>query len=173
MNRLNTAIGWCVTLGLVACSPTFNWRDIHPQATPLVALLPCKPDQEARVVALGGQEVEMRMLGCDAGGATFAVAYTDIKDADKVGVALVQWKTAMLGNMHAVSSVDVPFVPPGASTLPQSELVVAQGSRQDGSKVAAQGAWFARGSQVFHAVVYADKVSPEVAETFFSGLRFQ
>lgn len=173
MNRSNIAIALLATLGLLGCSPTFNWREIRPPATPLVALLPCKPDQAARVVPLGGKDVEMHMLGCDAGGATFAVAHADIKDAGQAGAALVQWKTAMLGNMHATSSVDVPFVPPGASALPQSERVVAQGSRPDGSKVAAQGAWFARGSQVFHAVVYADKVNPEVAETFFSGLRFQ
>lgn len=173
MNCPNTAFALFTLLGLVACSPTFNWREIRPQATPLMVLLPCKPDQDARVVALGGKKVELRMLRCDAGGATFAVTHADIQEADQVGAVLAQWKTAMLDNMHATSPVAVPFVPPGASALPQSERVVAQGSRQDGSKVAAQGAWFARGSQVFHAIVYADKVSPEVAETFFSGLRFQ
>jgi len=173
MNRSNIVIAVCAALGLGACSPTFNWREVRPQVTPLVALLPCKPDQAARVVPLGGRDVEMHMLGCDAGGATFAVAHADIKDADKAGVVLAQWKAAVLGHVRATSSVDVPFAPPGATALPQSVRVVAQGSRQNGGKLTAQGAWFAHGTQVFHALVYAEEVSPEVAETFFAGLKFQ
>lgn len=160
-------------LVLSACSPTFNWREVRLDASPLVALLPCKPDRAARVIPLGGEEVELHMVGCEAGDAMFAVAYADLKSADKVVLALTQWKAATLANMHALASTGKPFLPKGATLLPQSEQIVATGTRPDGSAVVAQAVWFASGDQVFHAVVYADKPSPEATQTFFSGLKLQ
>ncbi len=160
------------SLALSACSPTFNWRETRPQGTALVALLPCKPDRGARLVPLAGQQLELRMLGCDAGGATFAVAHTDIRDAAQAGAALAQWKTVMLGHMRATASQEQPFLLAGASAVPAPVRVAAKGRHPDGSAVAAQAVWFARGSEIFHAVIYADKISPEIADTFFSGLRF-
>lgn len=159
------------SLVLSACSPTFNWREVRLDASPLVALLPCKPDMGARVIPLGGEAVELHMAGCEAGGAMFAVAYADLKSPDQVGLALSQWKAATLSNMHAPTSTAQPFLPRGATLLPQSEQVVATGRRPDGSAVVAQAVWFASGARVFHAVVYADKPSPEVVQTFFSGLK--
>lgn len=160
-------------LALSACSPSFNWRETRLEGSTLLALLPCKPDRGSRMIPLAGRDVELHMLGCEAGGAVFAVSYADLKDADKAGVALGHWKAAMLENMHATSSQELPFRPRGASALPPSFRMVAQGNRPDGRPVVAQGAWFAHGSQVFHAVVYADNLSQEVAQTFFAGLGFQ
>lgn len=155
------------------CSPTFNWRDIRPDQTPLAALFPCKPDQGARVVSLGAKDVTMTMLGCDAGGATFALAYADMKDAAMTGAVLAQWKAATLANMRATSSSELPFLIKGASVLPQSVQVAARGSRPDGTAVAVQAVWFAAGALVFQAAVYADTVSPTAAEPYFAGLKFQ
>ena len=39
--------------------------------------------------------------------------------------------------------------------------------------VTGQAAYFAQGSQVFQAVLYAEKIEPDVAETFFSSLKFE
>lgn len=170
---------------LGACNPALNWRDIRVKDTELVAMLPCKPDAGARVVPLGGRNVSLHMTGCDAGGATFAVAHATVDSASAAPAVLAQWRTATLANMGAVSSRDVPLggtangtassiaagpVGGGSSGL---MLVTAQGRRKDGSAVAMQGAWFAKDAQVFHAVVYAERISPEVTEAFFSGLRFQ
>jgi hypothetical protein len=159
------------SLVMSACSPTFNWREVRLDASHLMALLPCKPDQGARVLALAGQEVELHMVGCEAGGAMFAVAYADLKSPDHVMAALTQWKAATLTNMQAQASSARPFVPKGATLLPQAERVLASGIRPDGSAVVAQAVWFASGTQVFHAAVYADKARPEVTETFFAGLK--
>ena len=57
--------------------------------------------------------------------------------------------------------------------LPQSLRVTAAGQRADGSKVESQAAYFARGSQVVQAVIYAGKLPTEAAETFFAGLGFE
>ena len=182
---------------LAACNPAMNWRETRIKDTALVAMLPCKPDAGARVVPLGGRNVSLHMTGCDAGGATFAVAHAIIDQASAAPAVLAQWRTATLANMGAVSSRDVPLgarfsstssgTSNGASSGTSSGggvgtpsagstalmLVTAQGRRKDGSAVAMQGAWFAKDAQVFHAVVYAERISPEVTEAFFSGLRFQ
>jgi hypothetical protein len=158
---------------LAACSPTFNWREVRAEPTPLKAMLPCKPDKAARNVPMAGREVSLQVLGCDTGGATFAVMFADLGDAGRADETLAQWKTASLSNMRGTTSQESPFMPDGALALPQSLQVVATGQRADGSKVESQAAYFAHGRHVFQAVIYAGQLKPEVAEPFFSGLKFQ
>jgi hypothetical protein len=168
MRRLFPALA----LLLAACNPTFNWRDIHLGDTGLDALLPCKPDQAQRSVPLAGRQVELQMLGCEAGGATFAVAVAPMGEAGLAATALAQWQAATLANMHAGAPQAQPLSVPGADARPPAVRLSASGRRADGGAVVAQAAWFVRGTRVFHAVMYADKPDPAVAETFFSGLRF-
>ncbi len=183
-----------------------NWRETRFADTALVALLPCKPDAGARTVPLGGRDVSLHMTGCDAGSATFAVAHATVDAASAAPAVLAQWRTATLANMVAVSSRDVPLNAAARSVLgsaiaagPASSStsgstsssassssfssaatapmrVTAEGRRKDGSAVTMQALWFAKDAQVFHAVVYAERTSPdltEAVETFFSGLKFQ
>jgi hypothetical protein len=170
MPRLLSA---AVLLGLAACSPTFNWREVRAEPAPLKLMLPCKPDKGSRPVPMAGRQVELQVLGCETGGATFALLHGDISDPARTGEVLAQWKTATLANMRSVSQQQTPFLPAGALALPQSVQVVASGQRADGSTVESHAAYFASGSRVFQAVIYADRLSPEVAETFFSGLKFE
>jgi hypothetical protein len=154
---------------LAACSPTLNWREVRPEGTRLALLLPCKPDKAQKTVPLGGPATPLSMLGCDAGGATFAVAVAQLGDAAQAEAVLAQWQSLTLANMKAgpaqVSSLKVP----GTTAV----LVKAQGRRADGAAVEGQAAYFAQGSQVFQVVLYADRIAPEVAETFFSSLKFE
>ena len=162
-------------LALAACSPAFNWREVRPENTRLSLLLPCKPDKAQKVVPLGGQATALSMLGCDAGGATFAVAVADLGDAAKAAPVLALWQDLTLTNMKAVPSSRqwLPLRIPGASAAPAVSRVLAQGQRIDGTAVTGQAAYFAYGSQVFQVVVYAPQMAPEVAETFFSSLKFE
>ncbi|RYX90939.1 MAG: hypothetical protein EOO28_27465 [Comamonadaceae bacterium] len=159
-------LGWL----LAACNPVFNWREARADNGTLVALLPCKPDRASRSVSLAGQALELKMMGCDAGGATFAVSHATLADPSRANEVLAQWRLATLANMGAAAPRDAAFLPRGALAVPSSVQTVAVGRRADGLPVLAHAAWFARGAEVFHAVVYADQMSPEVAETFFSGL---
>lgn len=170
--RAAASLGLCAFL-LAACNPTFNWREVRQDGTDLVALLPCKPDDAKRPVTLAGQALELTMLGCETGGATFAVSFATLGDPAKSNEVMSQWRAATLANMRAAAPRDAAFVPKGALALPASVQTVAVGQRADGLPVLAHAAWFARGNQVFHAVVYADKLSPEIAEAFFSGLVFR
>lgn len=167
-------------LALVACNPTFNWREVRPDNTALSLLLPCKPDKAEKTVPLGGQPVPLRMLGCDAGDATFAVAVADIGDASRAEAVLAQWQALTLANMKAgpvgtgAGATQVtPFRPGGMSGGAPALMVRSSGQRAGGQAVAGQAAYFSRGSQLFQVVLYASAISPEVAETFFSSLKFE
>ena len=164
-----------VLLTLAACSPAFNWREVRLENTRLSLLLPCKPDKAQKVVPLGGQPTALSMLGCDAGGATFAVAVADVGDASKAASVLALWKTLTLDNMKAVPGTRqlLPLKIPGASAEAPVSRVLAQGQRADGTAVSGQAAYFAQGSQLFQVVMYAPQITPDVAETFFSSLKFE
>ena len=157
-------------VALAACSPTFNWREIRVDAAGLKARLPCKPDRGARPVPMAGRQVQLQVLGCDAGGATFAILTGDVVDPLRSAEVLEQWRRATLANMRGDAAQAQAFLPAGAMALAPSLRVTAAGQRADGSPVQSQAAYFARGSRVFQAVIYADRVTPEVAETFFLSL---
>lgn len=164
---MGSAIAGCL---LAACSPTFNWREVRPDETRLALLLPCKPDQAEKIVPLGGRPTPLRLLGCDAGGATFALAVADLGDAARATDVLAQWQALTLANMKAGAPQATSLRLKGAALSPAPVLVKAQGLRADGSVVNGQMAYFAQGTQVFQAVVYFEKLAPEAAETFFGSL---
>ena len=174
---------WAALLALCACSPTFNWRTVQLDTPGAEVLLPCKPDRGVRSVALAGQSLEMSMVGCDAGGATFAVAWAALPGTVLPGDALAHWRSATLANIHAApaptAALDAAFIPPGALPLPQAVRILATGQRATGAPVTAQAAWFSHRvgatTYVLHAVVYADhadQADAAVADTFFAGIRF-
>ena len=167
--------GWIVAgcLALTACSPALNWREVRLEPSALVAMLPCKPDQRTRSVTLAGQNLSMHMMGCEADSATFAVSYADLPDATQAAAVQAQWQTAMLGNMRATQNLQSPLNIKGVVGATGAVQLQAQGTQPDGRAVVAQGVWFIRGAQVFHAVMYAAKRNPEAADAFFTGFRLQ
>jgi hypothetical protein len=156
---------------LAACNPTFNWRDVRPDGTRLALLMPCKPDKAQRAVPMAGLTTELNLLSCDAGGVTFAVAMADVKDATVAPDALTKWQIATLANIKAQPMPATAFKVPGLAS--GALMVKATGQRANGQAVTSYAAYFLQGSQVFQAVMYADKISPETADTFFSGLKFE
>ncbi|MBW0169136.1 MAG: hypothetical protein KXJ61_02815 [Hydrogenophaga sp.] len=166
---------WCVLPILSACNPTFNWRELRPEGSPLQALMPCKPESAARPVPLDGRApVELHMHSCDAGGLTFAVAWAELDDEARVSGALTGWRRASLAAVRLdPSRGDDPTTRwnaavPGAT---QAQGLMAQGSDHQGRAVQVRAVHFARGAQVFQAAVYGQGMSDEVTATFFEGLK--
>jgi len=162
---------------LTACSPAWNWRDLRVDGTPLTIVLPCKPDQATQPVTLAGHSVPLSMTGCETGGATLAVSRILLPVGASPGTALAQWRIATLAGMRAQSVSEQPFRPAGSLALPESVRLSARGLTREGRPVGAQAVWFAavtpQGVWLFHAVILADPVAPDVADTFFGGLRLQ
>lgn len=161
-------------LVLTACSPTLNWREVRAESTSLRFLLPCKPDKAQKRVPLGPSEVQLSMLGCEAGGATLAVAWAELAPGADTAAVLGQWERLSLQNMRAASlAQSQPIKVVGAANIPPPRLALATGQTADGKSVQGHAAYFSQGSQIFQAVMYAPKIAPEAADTFFSSLRLQ
>ena len=167
--------GLAALLALAGCSPALNWREVRPEGTRLNLLLPCKPDKAQKLVPLGGRPTPLSMLGCDADGATFAVAIADVGDPLQAASVLALWQDLTLANMKAApaSRQPLPLNVPGASPGTPATRLQAQGQRADGTVVSGQAAYFAKGSQLFQVVMYAPHITPEVAETFLYSLKFE
>lgn len=158
-----------LALLLAACSPTLNWREVRPGGE-LKVLLPCKPDQGSRRQNLAGREIEVQMLGCEAAGALYAVSVAELGESRHALAVQVQWQANLLGNMQAQASASSAWTLKGANAMLEPVRLTAQGLRPDGRAVAAQAVWFAHGTRLYHAVIYAERISTEMSEPFFSGL---
>ncbi len=159
-----------LVLLLLACSPALNWREVRLAGGELKALLPCKPDQADRRQSIAGREFELRMLGCEAGGALYALSVVELGDAAHALAVQVQWQASLLGTLQASASASSPWALKGAGPSLEPVQLSAQGVRPDGRPLAARAVWFARGTRLYHAVVYAERISTEMSEPFFSGL---
>ncbi len=156
-------------LGLSACSPTFNWRELRPEGAPLLALMPCKPETASRPVPLLGKPTELHMHSCEAGGLTFAVAWADVPEARQARAALAEWQTASLAAIRVAPGAAQPLVRTVAGA---SEVigVQAQGSDHQGKALSTQSLYFAQGGKVYQAAIYGPKMTDAASTAFFEGL---
>lgn len=165
---------------LLACSPTFDWREVAVAPSSAALLLPCKPERTMRMVALGGEPTELSVVGCDTGGATFAIMTAKVAASRAPDPLLEGWQQATLANMQAdMESVQRrDFLPPGGLPLPHAQRLLAQGHRASGKAVEAQAVWTARvngagESELLHAVVYASRPQQDAVNAFFASIRWR
>jgi hypothetical protein len=156
---------------LVACSPTFNWREMRPVGAPLLLLMPCKPEIATRSVPMLGQPTELHMHSCTTGGLTFALAWTRLGDADakRAFEAIGQWQVASLASIHAApgAASDWPLALPRADQVRGTK---AQGSDHLGKPLQSQVVYFSQGPWVYQAAVYGVKLPEQTTTAFFDGL---
>jgi len=158
---------------LCGCGPALNWRDVPIGRTTLVTLFPCKPDDAERTVLMAGAQQAMTMHSCHADGATFALGHAHLTDPEQVERVLLQWREATLAGLGPVPAAVALQPPQGSPSLPG---MLALRADRDPSRAPAQtlqGLWFARGPDVFAALVFAPGLRPEATEPFFSGLRMR
>ena len=155
---------------LGACSPTWNWREFRPEGTAVRLMLPCKPDLAQRQVMLGGHKLKMSLISCKTGEATFALAWADLPSPADVPQGLTQWTTATLGNVDGVAGPVSAFLVKGSTPLPQAVRASKSGKQPGGGEISFNGAWFSLGRSIFQASVHGAVQSPEVLDTYFSGL---
>ncbi|MFS2166326.1 hypothetical protein ACCD09_21600, partial [Variovorax sp. Varisp62] len=84
---------------VAACSPTFNWREVPVAESGLIVLLPCKADRANRALPLGAESVQVDMTGCNAGGATFAIAHASASGPEQAEAWLRAWHAATRGQL--------------------------------------------------------------------------
>lgn len=156
---------------LCACSPTLDWREVRPEGSGAVALFPCKPSTDARMVTLDGVRVRMLLTACRAGEATWALAVADVADPTRVAASLMALRAASAANLGAnaqrVSALQVKGMTPNA----QAERVRIQGKLPGGEAVTLEAGFFTKGTRVFQATVMGAQVSSEDVANFFDSLK--
>jgi hypothetical protein len=159
-------------LWLAACNPSLNWREVRQNDSPLVALMPCKPEPSSRTVRLGGHEVAMKLNSCTTDDATFIVGQATVATGNE-SAALDHWKRAALGNISVTQGPQsVKESALKISGMPDPQVLLnAIGNRGGGPAVQFNGLWFARHGQLFHAAIYASTITQDMSEPFFGGLR--
>ena len=172
-------IAYFAAAALGACSPVFNWREVRLDAAPVMALLPCKPDQASRQMNLPGGATPLYMAGCKAGGATFAISAMDAGDASKAAEVALQWQAATNLSQQVAKAVSTPYRVPGATA---AVLVVSQPSQMGSAapKPLSHALYFYQGRFVYQAQVLGEPesggdgpgaLSTQVLETFLGGVR--
>jgi hypothetical protein len=182
-----------VVLGLLACSPILDWREVRPaEAQGLVMVFPCKPQsqtRQVRVPGLLGAAVTMRVLTCEADGVTWALSYFDAGTPQRWRDAPAAWQNATLSNLYAMAATPASGVQrqrmavanvqiPGSTPHPDAQTWWAQGVRPVNSKesepVGVRVWHFTKGLRLFQASVWAPALQPDDPRwaTFVNGIHF-
>jgi len=171
MSRPRCAV-FALAAVLGACSPVFNWREVPIADDGLVALLPCKPDRATRALPLGTESISVDMAGCQAGGATFAVAHVAAGSAEQAESWMRAWRAATRTQLSGRVIAEAPATLPRAAISPGPVRLDAEGGN---GGVPAHILWFAQRSggkmALYQATVLGKPSSPEALPTFFEGLR--
>lgn len=160
--------------GLLACTPTYNWREVRP-AGPMLALLPCKPDLRTRSVPLLGASVPMTVAACEAGGLFWGLAVADVRDAAQAGAALSGLERALAANLSGTVQAEGPVKLSGQTPWPQARQARITGRDPEGRTVWAQSWVYARGNWVAQASVLGHTpptpAQRDALQAFVAGLR--
>lgn len=161
---------------MAACSPLFNWREI-PVDAQLKALLPCKPDRAERELPMDpeGAQATIGMAGCEAGGATFAVAHWPGVPAQEAPARLQMWQAATRLQWAQASIESAPATMAHAAVVPPAQHWQLSRAGQ-ATPAHAQMRWFTRadgkgGVTVYQATVLGQPSAADAASTFFDGLQ--
>jgi hypothetical protein len=165
----------CATLALLllACTPTFDWREVRGVGAPYSVMLPTKPASQTRPINLDGLQVTMTMTAAEAGNVTFAVGTAELPDPAAAQRALAAMKIALvrnirgtvrhektlsLGTASAALEVDAAG-PPSTATGDQRRVLAAR--------------FIAKDRRVYQLVVTGSErvVTQEAIDTFFTSFK--
>jgi hypothetical protein len=156
----------------IACSPVLDWREVRPERANLVALFPCKPTSLVRQPVLAGVAVDVTLYVCSAGGATYAVAFADIGQPQRVGSALDELATTAARNIGSPGPLALgPLHVAGMTPNPRTGRLAMTGQLRDGQRVDEHVAVFAYGTRVYQATIVGPHLEAEAVDTFFAALR--
>jgi hypothetical protein len=156
---------------LVACTPTFDWREVRIDAGSLQAVFPCRPQHRTREVKLGGSALRMEMSACTADESTFALSFVDASGPGQVAPVLDDLRRAASGNLGATLPVTRPFSPERATPNAASGRLRIEGRLPDGKPVVEHSVFFIRGLRIYQASVIGGAPDAEAVEIFFAGLK--
>lgn len=154
----------CAALLFAACSPTYDWREVHGSPIPFTVVLPAKPATYSRPVNLDGAQVTMTMTAAEADGVTFAVATAELASPAEAQAALKKMETALVRNINGTVSKEKTSVNGDLATL---EVEAA------GAQRALSARFVARGARVYQVLALgsSNALKPEAVDTFLTSFK--
>jgi hypothetical protein len=160
---------------LVACAPTFNWREVRLAQGTVLAAFPCRPDHLERSVPVAGETPVMYLSACEVQGVVFAVAHLEASEPGRVDALLRAWRETALLNMPALTAPgERPLAVGGMTPQPSAWRAVWRARLADGRTRRVTALWVSRGTGVVQATVIGpdqDEVD-QVGKLFLDGLQF-
>jgi hypothetical protein len=160
--------------GLSACSPAYDWREVHGPEASYTILLPAKPATHSRKINLNGLRLTMTMTAAQVDGVTFAVGSARLPDGASPPAALHAMKTALVKNISGTIRHDKAVSLAGSSS-PAIEIEAV--GVQPGTDNAPPRVLFARFAEkdrrIYQAIVVGQqkRVDPDTVETFLTSFK--
>lgn len=154
-----------LTLGLCACSPRLDWREVRPDGAGVLALFPCQPDLSAHAPTVA-EPVRMGLAQCEAGGQSFSLSWAELDDPSRAGAVLRQMRESLAAKLAAVAGPARPLDVPGMTPNPE-----AQYQRLTAAQQQAQVGVFTHGRRVYQAVMLGTAPNDAAWENFVGALR--
>lgn len=149
-----------LALGLAACSPRWDWRELELADAELRARFPCKPAIKT--------EAGAGLAHCEQQGLRFSVAWEHLERPEHLQPALAQSAPRLAGRLGlAVQGRDeATSAPAGALAFPESGVYRLQGPQGQ-----AQLLTWVRGMRIYQALVQGKTLDAEAAHEFQQGLQ--
>jgi len=107
---VDRVLRWLVAalaLLVAACYPELDWREVTSARGGYSVLMPAKPEEVSREVALGGVSLTMTMSSVRRDGMAFGAAYADISDGSvRDAQLLAAARDALVRNIAGRVTVD-------------------------------------------------------------------
>jgi hypothetical protein len=161
---------------VLACSPSYNWREVQNADGAYSVLLPAKPLVDERTLDIGGTPMKMRMQTADVGDVTFAIGVVTLPSEDPrlQSQVLAYLQTGIARNLGAQPATHPVSVRAGvggaAHTLSGTAMDVsgAAAGQPASDRRVIHARFAARGRHVYQAVVVSrSEPPPDQLEQFF------
>lgn len=154
-----------MTCLLLACSPRYDWREVHDRDGAYAVTYPAKPTTDARDVAFANGKLPMRMQAARVESALFAVGVVTVPgdDAATRQTVLAELQRGLLANVNDAAAQPTPVMVRQAGDAPAlpGVAVAAQGLASDKTERYVAARFVARGNHVYQVVVLATKAPPK------------
>lgn len=152
-------------LGLSACSPGLDWREVRPEGADVLALFPCKPTFSAHP-ATRAEPVSMGLAQCEADGQSFALSWAEVADPAQIAQVLKQMRESLAAKLPAPPGAPQPVQVSGMTPNPEAQQQAFKGKQQQASL-----AVFTRGRRVYQALMLGKQGNAAAWDAFIGSLR--
>lgn len=160
-------------IGLSACSPAEDWREVRIGSAGLTARFPCRPEREQRRWLPASDAPPAELFSCRHDEALYAVFRAELSGPDEVRAALLRLPGLTAARWQARILDERVSAPAGATPWPQARWQRLQGRAEGGAPVRVQTQVFGHGLTIHQVtVVTPEGVAASAADAFIAGVAF-